>query len=104
MTIWDTLTGRNTSKSQALPTAHEPVESTPFDPTSAQDVSSFLGNQAVFDPSSLHPLAGLNQDTLDYLALEDTPLADPHNTSALPSRGFSGIPKKRILIRQASPF
>jgi import inner membrane translocase subunit TIM23 len=35
----------------------------------------------------LHPLAGLNQDTLDYLSLEDTALSD--SQSALPSRSWS---------------
>lgn len=44
----------------------------------------------MFDPSALHPLAGLDQDTLDYLSLEDTALTDlPGARSALPSRGWS---------------
>jgi import inner membrane translocase subunit TIM23 len=48
-------------------------------------VSSFLT-----DPALLHPLAGLNQDTLDYLTLEDSVLSDlPGSRSALPSRGWS---------------
>jgi import inner membrane translocase subunit TIM23 len=38
----------------------------------------------------LHPLAGLNQDTLDYLSLEDTALDEtPGSRSVLPSRGWS---------------
>jgi hypothetical protein len=45
----------------------------PFDPSTVQDVSSFIGG-AIPDPSELHPLAGLNQDTLDYLTLEDSAL------------------------------
>jgi mitochondrial import inner membrane translocase subunit TIM23 len=61
----------------------------PFDPSTAQDVSSFLGG-AIPDPSELHPLAGLNQDTLDYLTLEDSALDElPGSRSALPSRGWS---------------
>lgn len=61
-----------------------------FNPTEAQDVSSFLGGAAFPDPSQLHPLAGLNQQTLDYLTLEDSALSDlPGSQSALPSRGWS---------------
>lgn len=56
-------------------------------------MSSFLGGQGApgsFDPSSLHPLAGLNQDTLDYLTLDDTVLSDlPGGQTGLPSRGWS---------------
>jgi import inner membrane translocase subunit TIM23 len=59
---------------------------TPFDPNTAiQNPSEFL-----VDPSQLHPLAGLNQDTLDYLNLDDSVLSDlPGAQSALPSRGWS---------------
>ncbi|KAK2796630.1 hypothetical protein FQN50_009470 [Emmonsiellopsis sp. PD_5] len=81
MSIWDTLSGRKASASEAP---------APFDPSSAQDVSSFLSGSAMPDPSLLHPLAGLNQDTLDYLTLEDSALDDlPGSRSALPSRGWS---------------
>ena len=53
-------------------------------------MSGFLNNSQAFDPSSLHPLAGLNQDTLDYLSLDDSVLTDlPGARSALPSRGWS---------------
>ncbi|KAF2489138.1 mitochondrial import inner membrane translocase subunit Tim23 [Lophium mytilinum] len=94
MTIWDTLTGRkstspptttDTSSSGEL-SSRDSFSPTPFDPTTAAtDVSSFLT-----DPSLLHPLAGLNQDTLDYLTLEDSVLSDlPGARSALPSRGWS---------------
>ncbi|OAL03346.1 Tim17-domain-containing protein [Phaeosphaeriaceae sp. SRC1lsM3a] len=90
MTIWDTLTGR---KSAAQPSQspqssefapQDTFQPTPFDPNTAiQNPSDFI-----LDPSQLHPLAGLNQDTLDYLSLEDSvdPLA---SQSALPSRGWS---------------
>ncbi|KAK2868037.1 hypothetical protein FQN49_003218 [Arthroderma sp. PD_2] len=79
MSIWDSLSGRK----QTAGTAE-------FDPTSATDVSSFLSNTAIPDPSELHPLSGLNQETLDYLTLEDSVLSDlPGSQSALPSRGWS---------------
>ncbi|KAI8938425.1 hypothetical protein NX059_004318 [Plenodomus lindquistii] len=90
MTIWDTITGR---KSTPAPTQSPQTQSsdfvkedtfqpTPFDPTTIQNPLS-----VDYDPSQLHPLAGLNQDTLDYLSLEDSVLSD--NQSVLPSRGWS---------------
>lgn len=94
MTIWDTLTGRKGASTPAQ-TPQQPsdfvkedtFQPTPFDPTTAiQNPSDFLNA----DPSQLHPLAGLNQDTLDYLSLEDSALSDlPGSQSALPSRGWS---------------
>lgn len=95
MGIWDNLTGR---KSQAAQSPSS--EQTMVDPAGnvqqqqpsidAADVSSFMNQPGIFDPSSLHPLAGLNQDTLDYLNLDDSTLSDlPGNRSALPSRGWS---------------
>jgi import inner membrane translocase subunit TIM23 len=93
MSIWDTLTGRKSSLSRPTPAVQQPQETfapTPFDPSSATDVSSFLGGASIPDPSQLHPLAGLNQTTLDYLSLEDSALSDlPGGRSALPSRGWS---------------
>jgi import inner membrane translocase subunit TIM23 len=97
MSIWDKLTGRksssSTASSSASPTSNAPSDSfqpTPFDPQEAQDVSSFLTGPSFADPSQLHPLAGLNQQTLDYLSLEDSALSDlPGSQSALPSRGWS---------------
>ena len=104
MTLWDTLTGRSPSKSSTSSSYSAPSSSStilqdpadslrpaPFDPSTVQDVSSFLGGQgASFDPAALHPLAGLNQDTLDYISLEETALSDlPGGKSALPSRGWS---------------
>jgi import inner membrane translocase subunit TIM23 len=94
MSIWDKFTGR---KSTASTTGSAPSNSqidtfqpTPFDPSEAQDVSSFLSGPSFADPSQLHPLAGLNQQTLDYLSLEDSALSDlPGSKSALPSRGWS---------------
>ena len=97
MSIWDKLTGRksssSTASSSASPTTNPPSDAfqpTPFDPQEAQDVSSFLTGASFADPSQLHPLAGLNQQTLDYLSLEDSALSDlPGSQSALPSRGWS---------------
>ncbi|KAF2714207.1 mitochondrial import inner membrane translocase subunit tim23 [Pleomassaria siparia CBS 279.74] len=88
MTIWDTLTGRKPSSTPTAPAAepHDNFSPQPFDPNTAiQNTSDFL-----IDPSQLHPLAGLNQDTLDYLALDESVLSDlPGAQSALPSRGWS---------------
>lgn len=92
MGVWDSLTGRKTAATTS-PSSEAPMQDTA--PSSqpqyeAQDVSSFLNVPGAFDPSSLHPLAGLNQDTLDYLSLDDSTLSDlPGNRSALPSRGWS---------------
>src|ERR1700710_896739 len=95
MSIWDKFTGKksSTSSSSSNSVSNPPTDtfqSTPFDPQEAQDVSSFLNGPSFADPSQLHPLAGLNQDTLDYLSLEDSVLSDlPGSQSALPSRGWS---------------
>jgi mitochondrial import inner membrane translocase subunit TIM23 len=101
MSIWDAFTGRKSSPSSSSsagspqssntfsesPSAYSPA---PFDPSSAQDVSSFLGSASLPDASQLHPLAGLNQETLDYLSLDESTLSDlPGSRSALPSRGWS---------------
>lgn len=103
MSIWDALTGRkssaqsSSSSAPAAPSAPATpatptttFEPTPFDPSTAQGVEAFLGTSSFADPSQLHPLAGLNKDTLDYLSLEDSALSDlPGSQSALPSRGFT---------------
>ncbi|OAL47844.1 Tim17-domain-containing protein [Pyrenochaeta sp. DS3sAY3a] len=91
MTIWDSITGRKSASTTTQPqqqssdfVKEDTFQPAPFDPTTAiQNPSEFL----YADPSQLHPLAGLNQDTLDYLTLEDSPLHG--NQSALPSRGWS---------------
>ncbi|KUJ19377.1 Tim17-domain-containing protein [Mollisia scopiformis] len=93
MSIWDKFTGRKSTSSTSTPSTSNPAadsfQPTPFDPQEAQDVSSFL-SPTFADPSQLHPLAGLNQQTLDYLSLEDSALSDlPGSQSALPSRGWS---------------
>ena len=104
MSLWGTLTGQRqspqnsssssnstTSSPQNLSSSSSsPFQTTTFDPNSASDVSSFLSDAALPDPSQLHPLAGLNQQTLDYLSLEESALSDlPGSQSALPSRGWS---------------
>jgi import inner membrane translocase subunit TIM23 len=78
MAIWDSLGGR---KDGQAPSA--------YDASNAQDATSFL-SEVSLDPTQLHPLAGLNQDTLDYLTLEDSALDElPGSRSVLPSRGWS---------------
>ena len=101
MSLWRTLTGKNAppSSPSASPTSSDdspaqasasPFPSTTYNPTTAPDVNDFLGAGALPDPSQLHPLAGLNQDTLDYLSLEESTLSDlPGGRSAIPSRGWS---------------
>ncbi len=74
MSIWDSFSGRKQAKDN-------------FD---APDATSFLSEVSIPDPSSLHPLAGLNEDTLDYITLEDSALDQlPGSQSVLPSRGWS---------------
>lgn len=67
------------------------ADPSPFSaPITAPDVSSLLGGASIPDASRLHPLAGLNQQTLDYLSLDETALQDlPGSKSFLPSRGWS---------------
>ena len=98
MSLWGTLTGQKKSQSSSsdstLPTSHDRQSNTTYQPTSfdpaSADVSSFLGDASLPDPSQLHPLAGLNQETLDYLSLDESALSDlPGSQSALPSRGWS---------------
>ncbi|KAK4137855.1 Tim17-domain-containing protein [Trichocladium antarcticum] len=102
MSIWDALSGRKSSSqpsssnapsAPSAPSAYpttSPFQPPPFDPSSAQGVDAFLGSSSFADPSQLHPLAGLNKDTLDYLSLEDSALSElPGSQSVLPSRGFT---------------
>ena len=109
MSLWGTLTGQKSkpaassaSSSSSPSTSRDRDDASPqsilsdsapttsFDPSTVQDVSSFLNSGALADPSQLHPLAGLDQQSLDYLSLEDSALSDlPGSRSALPSRGWS---------------
>ncbi|KAA8644017.1 hypothetical protein EYZ11_011711 [Aspergillus tanneri] len=79
MSIWDSFSGRKQSKGPDV-----------LDPSNTPDATSFLSDVAIPDPTQLHPLAGLNQDTLDYITLEDSALDElPGSRSVLPSRGWS---------------
>ncbi|KAI1117100.1 Tim17-domain-containing protein [Nemania sp. NC0429] len=104
MSIWDALTGRKSSSSSQQPASPAPAPSSstssstrtntlnpiPYDSSEPQGAEAFLNSSAFADPSQLHPLAGLNQDTLEYLSLEDSALTDlPGAHTAIPSRGFS---------------
>lgn len=111
MTIWDSLTGRkpqptHTTSQSSSTQANQPSTTSSFSaeptfqasiPDTAPDVSSFLGggggsgsDNISFDPAQLHPLAGLNRETLDYLSLDEAALSDLEGgRSALPSRGWS---------------
>ncbi|KAH8909542.1 Tim17-domain-containing protein [Coniochaeta sp. PMI_546] len=97
--FWDTLTGKKSSQSSQTTTpSNAPsataqqtsfASSTPYD-NSTEGVDSFLNASTFADPTQLHPLAGLNKDTLDYITLEDSAISDlPGAQSVLPSRGFT---------------
>lgn len=90
--IWTALTGGSNKPSQPQQTAQSPAPShdshLSFDSSQGQGVEGFLQNSAFADPSQLHPLAGLNRDSLEYLSLDDSVLTDP-GQSVLPSRGFT---------------
>ncbi|KAH8594994.1 Tim17/Tim22/Tim23/Pmp24 family-domain-containing protein [Bisporella sp. PMI_857] len=92
MSIWDKITGRKSSSSTTTSSSSntDSFHPAPFNPSETEDVSSFLSGPGLIDPTQLHPLAGLNQQTLDYLSLEESTLSDlPGSQSALPSRGWS---------------
>lgn len=95
--LWNALTGQKSNKesssSNAPSSTPEPTTtygSPAFDPSSAQGIDSFLNSSTFADPSKLGPLAGLNQDALEYITLDDSALSDlPGGQSVLPSRGWS---------------
>lgn len=101
--LWNTLTGGNKKQQEqqepAAPAPSAPQTTTttttapsypsPFDASQPQGVEAFLGSSSFADPTQLHPLAGLNKETLEYISLEDTPLPDAAGASVLPSRGFT---------------
>ncbi|KPI45582.1 Mitochondrial import inner membrane translocase subunit TIM23 [Cyphellophora attinorum] len=103
MSVWDAFTGRKKSsqqQSQQQPPPPSPTDyaSTPSSPSSSSyaftpsipSTDSFLGSASLPDASQLHPLAGLNQQTLDYLSLDESTLSSlPGSQSVLPSRGWS---------------
>lgn len=99
--LWSTLTGgQKSSQKDAGATStqtpqyqpqqqHTAEPTTSFDPSAGQGVEAFLGTSSFADPSKLHPLANLNQETLEYLTLEDAALSDASGQAVLPSRGFT---------------
>lgn len=97
--FWDTLTGKKSSQSQSSQARPSDAPSTSaqktFAPSTSLDsqtdgVDSFLNASTFADPTQLHPLAGLDKDTLDYITLEDSAVSDlPGAQSVLPSRGFT---------------
>lgn len=113
MSIWDALLGRKSSSQKSDPSSSPSTTTTtssstevvdsaptttttnsynasPFNPSEPQGVDAFLNSSVFADPSQLHPLAGLDSDSLEYLTLEDSALTDlPGAHSAIPSRGFS---------------
>ncbi|KAL8825137.1 MAG: hypothetical protein Q9191_004595 [Dirinaria sp. TL-2023a] len=106
MSLWGTLTGKKSPSSSSSSSSSAASTTSPntfddasptttfkpsFDATSAApNVNDFLSSTSIPDPSQLHPLAGLDQKTLDYLSLEESALSDlPGSRSALPSRGWS---------------
>jgi mitochondrial import inner membrane translocase subunit TIM23 len=97
MSVWDRFSGRKSkTTTETAPVPHsEPTAGgyatpTPFDAASIQDATAILGSVSIPDASQLHPLAGLNQQTLDYLSLDESTLSDlPGANSILPSRGWS---------------
>lgn len=95
--LWNAFSGQKPSSQSDSAQASQPQStvqptSSPasFDPSAGQGVESFLQSSTFADPSQLHPLAGLNKDTLEYLTLEDGALSEvPGGQSVLPSRGFT---------------
>lgn len=94
MGIWDSLTGRKSPQTASAGSDNlqdnAPGSNFAQQTFQAEDVSSFISTPGAFDPAALHPLAGLSQDTLDYITLDDSVLSDvPGSRSLLPSRGWS---------------
>ncbi|CAK7233884.1 Mitochondrial import inner membrane translocase subunit tim23 [Sporothrix curviconia] len=117
MSIWSALTGRSSSSTSSSPSDHKAADhaipssssthnSTVYSSPSpagspsagggalatlgGSGTDSFLQSSAFADPTQLHPLAGLNKETLEYISMEDSALSDlPGSQSVLPSRGFT---------------
>lgn len=98
MSFWGAITGRKANQTSSGGSSDEfrdtapttVMQASPYGGPTNDDVSSFINTPSAYDPSSLHPLAGLNQDTLDYLSLDESALSDiPGSQSLLPSRGWS---------------
>lgn len=95
MSVWEAFTGRKKQQPPAPAPESQPSSSAGYAPAQAYmpavtDANSFLGAASLPDASQLHPLAGLNQQTLDYLSLDESTLSElPGGQSILPSRGWS---------------
>jgi len=99
MSLWDTLTGRKAQQKTSTSYNEPMIDPAPpsqdaYNPPStisAPSVASLLSTPQAFDVAALHPLAGLNKDTLEYLTLDDSVLSDlpGARSTALPSRGWS---------------
>ena len=93
MTIWDTFTGQRTQPSPASDSSSDLSSSAvaaSYSSGATQGASSLLPSSSLLDPAQLHPLAGLNKESLDYLSLDESALSElPGSRSALPSRGWS---------------
>jgi inner membrane translocase subunit Tim23 len=71
------------SSAYLLPVVPFTVE-IPEAPPSGTPLPTFLN-----DPSLLNPLSGLPAGSLDYLKLDDAPIAQQKHKTALPARGFT---------------
>ncbi|RCI15783.1 hypothetical protein L249_2978 [Ophiocordyceps polyrhachis-furcata BCC 54312] len=99
--LWNALTGTSKSsqtqahpqgQSQSLPPTglSEPAEASSFAVSLTPGTDAYLQSSTFADPSLLHPLAGLDKGTLEYLTLDESVLSDlPGGQSVLPSRGFT---------------
>jgi len=78
---------RNAQFSSSSSSSSPSTSASPDVPT-ASDVLAGVGGGSAFDPSRLHPLAGIT-DKLEYLTLEDEKMNElPGARTALPSRGW----------------
>jgi import inner membrane translocase subunit TIM23 len=104
MSLWDSITGRKStsssppsSSSRPSDDLHDTAATTTFEnkfdkPDSSHEISPPVptASPVYAEVAKLHPLAGLDKGTLDYLSLEDSALSDlPGAQSAIPSRGWS---------------
>ncbi|RDA91938.1 hypothetical protein CP533_1304 [Ophiocordyceps camponoti-saundersi (nom. inval.)] len=100
--LWNALTGAGKSpqtqaqaqspSSHGLPSTDlsEPAEPSSFAVSLTPGTDAYLQGPAFSDPALLHPLAGLERNSLEYLTLDDSALSDlPGGQSVLPSRGFT---------------
>lgn len=83
--------GESLPPPSSQPTSSGYAEPAPFSaPITAPDVSSFISSASIPDASKLHPLSGLNEQTLEYISLDEGALSTaPGSKTFLPSRGWS---------------